>query len=68
MDPTPATTRVRYTRVRNIDSDRLRRRLAYLQANRADIARACDSRNELSHFARELIVVELELVRRFLGQ
>lgn len=40
----PASTRVRPSRVRNIDTDRLQRRYAYLIENRAAIAKAADGR------------------------
>lgn len=60
----PASTRVRPSRVRNIDTDRLERRYAWLIENRSRIARSADGRLELRQFARELLTIEHELERR----
>ena len=64
-DLVPADRRVRFTRVRHIDTDRLQRRYAYLLENRARIAYEADGRKRLREFAAEFLSVELELVRRF---
>lgn len=60
----PATTKIRYTRVVHIDTDRLQRRHAFLHANRATLARACDARIEMRAIARELLTIQAELTRR----
>lgn len=60
----PASTRIHYKRVANIDTDRLQRRYAFLQANRAAMARACDARIEMRFIAREFLSIETELARR----
>lgn len=62
--PVPASRRVRPSRVRNIDTDRLRRRYTFLVQNRAAIARATDGRKGLQEYARELLTIESELARR----
>lgn len=60
----PADVHVRLSRIDNIDTDRLQRRLDYLLANRAQLARACDSRNQLGHLAAQLIGIRQALSDR----
>lgn len=60
----PASTKVRFTRVAHIDTDRLQRRRAHIIDTKADFARAADARIELRQRARELFAIESELVRR----
>lgn len=60
----PATTRIRSSRVGNIDTDRLRRRAVHLRRTLPSWAKACDGRKELRDRAREMLAVEAELERR----
>jgi hypothetical protein len=60
----PATRRIRFTRVHNIDTDRLVRRLAFLEENGPALARACDARIEVRVLAREILTIRAELGRR----
>jgi hypothetical protein len=60
----PATTKVRPSRVGNIDTDRLIRRRAHIVATKAEFARSADARIELRQRARELLTIEAELIRR----
>lgn len=60
----PASTKIRHTRVANIDTDRLTRRLAYLREHGPAIARNADARIEVRHLAREILSIEHELARR----
>jgi hypothetical protein len=60
----PASTKVRYTRVGNVDTERLMRRRAHIIATKSEFARAADARIELRQRARELFAIEAELVRR----
>jgi hypothetical protein len=60
----PASTRIRPSRVHNIDVDRLQRRRDWLIAHKDDIARAADARIELRQLAREIVSINRELVRR----
>jgi hypothetical protein len=60
----PATTPIRLSRVHNIDTDRLVRRLDYLLANRAQLAYDCDSRNQLGHLARQIFGIQAALAGR----
>lgn len=60
----PASTRVRPSRVRNIETERLVRRKAWLHDNKARLAREADSRMQLRHLAREIITIDRELERR----
>ena len=60
----PASTKIRFTRVGNIDTDRLIRRREHIVATKADFARNADARIELRQRARELFMIEAELVRR----
>lgn len=64
MQDVPATVRVRPSRVKNIDTDRLERRLEWLEANKTELAKEADSRMQLRHLAREIITIERELQRR----
>jgi hypothetical protein len=70
METVPATTRVRPSRVDNIDTDRLRRRLAFLRGSGGSaIARACDGhsgsgRGPLADLGREILTIEDALRRR----
>jgi hypothetical protein len=57
----PATTPIRLSRIDNIDTDRIQRRLAYLLANRAQLAYDCDSRNQLGHLARQIMGLQQAL-------
>ena len=43
----PASTKVRWTRVAHVDTDRLMRRRDHILATRAEFARAADARIEL---------------------
>jgi hypothetical protein len=63
-DLIPATTSIKYLRARNVDTDRLRRRRAYLLANKGYIAGEADARIVLRARARELHAVEDALVER----
>ena len=60
----PASTKIRFTRVGNVDTDRLVRRRAHIVATKAEFARNADARIELRQRARELFAIEAELVRR----
>lgn len=60
----PPSTKVRPSKVRNIDSDRLSRRLTWLLDNRARIAREADGRPVLRQFAREVHTIAGEMARR----
>jgi hypothetical protein len=60
----PAATKVRFTRVANVDTDRLCRRLEFLRVNGPAMARAADARIEVRFIARELLTIEAELARR----
>lgn len=68
--PVPADVRVRPSRVQNIDTDRLRRRLEFLRGpGGAALARACDGhsgsgKGGLADLAREIITIELTLLQR----
>lgn len=62
--PVPSSTRIRTRSIRNVDTDRLQRRRAFLLANRDRIAREADARIELRVFARELGLINRELVAR----
>lgn len=62
--PVPSSTRIRTRSIRNVDLDRLQRRRAFLLANRDRIAREADARIELRVFARELGLINRELVAR----
>lgn len=64
MQDVPATVRVRPSRVKNIDTDRLERRLEWLEVNKTELAKEADSRMQLRHLAREIITIERELQRR----
>ena len=64
MDIVPASTKIRASRVRFIDTDRLRRRHAWLMANKARLARESDGRKRMRDVARELLSIEAELDRR----
>lgn len=64
MQYVPADVRVRPSRVRNIDTDRLERRLTWLMENKNQLAKEADSRMDLRHIAREIITIERELQRR----
>ena len=69
----PASTKVHYKRVHNVDTDRLQRRLAWLQENKGRLAREIDSvekpggRPTMRQTAREIITIERELARRFVA-
>lgn len=62
----PASTRVRPSRVHNIDTCRLVRRLGYLRDNMRTLARGCDGRasSGLVGLAREVHAIQRELPRR----
>jgi hypothetical protein len=60
----PASTKIRFTRVAHIDTDRLIRRRDYIIATKSAFARAADARIELRQRARELFAIEGELVER----
>lgn len=60
----PASTKVRASRVRFVDTDRLARRLAWLNENKASLARGFDGRKPLRELAREIHTVQVELARR----
>lgn len=64
-DFVPADRRVRFTRVKNVDTDRLQRRFAFMVENRDRIAYEADGRKRLREFAAEFLTIEAELVRRF---
>lgn len=63
-DVVPASTKIRFTRVGNIDTDRLQRRLAFLREHGPAMARAADARIEVRFIAREILTIEAELNRR----
>jgi hypothetical protein len=60
----PASTKIRFTRVAHIDTDRLIRRRDHIIATKADFARAADARIELRQRARELLAIEAQLIQR----
>jgi hypothetical protein len=60
----PASTKVKFKRVGNVDTDRLIRRLQFMRATSATFARAADARIEVRMFAREMLSIEAELVSR----
>jgi hypothetical protein len=66
----PASTRVHYKRVKNVDTDRLERRLAWVNENRAMLMRQVDDadhpggRPMMRQLAREILTIEAELERR----
>jgi len=60
----PATTKVKYTRVRNIDTDRLQRRQRYLRRTMPSWARKADGRADLRQRAREMLACQAELRAR----
>lgn len=64
MQVVPASTKIRYSRVKNIETERLIRRYNYLCANMRYMAAAADSRIEVRQYAREFICIERELVER----
>ncbi|HUW00775.1 MAG TPA: hypothetical protein VMW08_00345 [Acidimicrobiales bacterium] len=57
----PASSPIRLSRIDNIDSDRIVRRLDWLLDNRAQLAYDCDSRNQLGHLARQIIGLQRAL-------
>ena len=60
----PASTRIKDKSIRNVDTDRLCRRRQFLIDNRDFIAREADSRIQLRVYARELFLINRELLRR----
>lgn len=62
--PVPASTKIRYTRVRHIETERLLARLAWLQVNKGRLARECDGRVRMRALARELLTIHHELCER----
>ena len=66
----PASVPVKYKRVRHVDSDRLQRRLAYLQDQAPRLVRDLDGpsnpggRPAMRHLAREMLHLQHELDRR----
>ena len=60
----PASTRIKDKSIGNVDTDRLRRRRQYLIENRDFIAREADARIQLRVYARELFLINRELLRR----
>lgn len=66
----PATARVRPSRVANIDTDRLERRLAYIEANQVELARTMGDAHGrsksggLASLASELHTIRRELAAR----
>jgi len=60
----PASTRIKDKSIKNVDTDRLRRRRQYLIENRDFIAREADARIQLRVYARELFLINRELLRR----
>lgn len=63
-DIVPASTKIRFTRVGNIDTDRLVRRLDFLRTHGPAMARAADARIEVRFIAREILTIEAEIARR----
>lgn len=63
-DTVPASTKIRFTRVGHIDTDRLSRRRDFLRQHGPALARAADARIEVRFIARELLTIEAELARR----
>lgn len=68
----PASTHVRVSRVHNVDTDRLVRRLAWLRANGARLAREADGhsgtgRGTLAQTALEIMTLQHELHVRTAG-
>lgn len=63
-DFVPASTAIKYQRVGNMDTDRLQRRLAYLNEHKTEIARNADARIEIRMRAREILSIKAELDRR----
>lgn len=64
----PASTKVRTSRIKNIDTDRLRRRLDYLHEHKVEFARNVDGRMRLRMYAREILVIERELEERCVSE
>lgn len=68
----PPSTRIRPSRVHNIDDDRLLHRHLWLKENASDLAKNIDGpdtpggRNRLGHLAQEILAVENELEKRSL--
>lgn len=60
----PASTRIKDKSIRNVDTDRLCRRRQFLIDNRDFIAREADARIQLRVYARELFLINRELLRR----
>lgn len=60
----PASTKIRFTRVPNIDTDRLVRRQVFLRTHGPAMARSADARIEVRHIAREVLTIEAELTAR----
>lgn len=60
----PASTKIKYKRVTNVDTDRLWRRRAYMREHMPMWARAADARIEVRFIAREVMAIEAELTRR----
>jgi len=60
----PASTRIRTRSIRNVDTDRLRRRRDWLIANKVRIAREADGRPVLRRTAKEIVLINRELVAR----
>jgi hypothetical protein len=60
----PPSTSIRRSRVRNIDTDRLRNRRAYVIAQFAHAGKHFESRHDFAMRALELRAIETELINR----
>lgn len=60
----PASTKIKYKRVGNVDTERLMRRRAYMREHMGEWARAADARIEVRMIAREFMAIEHEMTRR----
>lgn len=65
MNPTiPASTKIKASRVQNIETERLIRRLDFLCEHGPSKARNADARIEVRMLAREIICISRELHKR----
>jgi len=60
----PASTRVHISKVGNIDTDRLLRRMQWLTDNKSDLGKAADSRKRLREISLEYYAIFDELAGR----
>lgn len=58
------TVRCRPSRLRHLPTERMVRRLAFLEANLPELARSCDGRASLRAIAHEILAIRHELGAR----